>query len=491
MRTVMLLLFAFSVSAFPDSQRHCPRHHCVVTRRVLAAAHASGYPPYDALYGIATHNSYWIDRSLVSERGASGTQERILDQLLHEQVRALEIDIHFDENRPGVWSVYHTDKTGNSLCSPLDQCLKELQLFQYLVPEHEVVNLIIELKELWDHVFGPDHTIAQFDGLLRRYLGSALYTPRDFLARCQSGASLRECARVAGWPTIDTLRGKLIVNVIGNFNFNANDWLDYATQAGGVVARAAFPMRSILDSDGDGATGLIDDGLHDPFDPAQLRAADQASIFWQLEDLDYPGIDRFLDEHGVIRAGSSDTHADELDRIRRGFQLIQSDHPWHFVGDGAGPAGAPIDASRRLRDFGALVGAAPQWPAGALVEPGQRLYAVAGADAGELVATTTVVAPDSEWQTAPRRRGRRRRATGTSSCRGCGWSTIPWPAGRARADAAACGRPRARPRSRSPSAARSSTASVSASACGRATSAIAASAFASSRAAAARSCGCA
>src|SRR5262249_27361520 len=98
-----------------------------------------GFPPFDAVYGSSTHNSYWVDRDGAGERAASGTEERILDQLLHEHVRALELDIHFSDGNPSVWSVYHTDKESNSLCSPLSECLKQLQVFHYLAPEHEVI----------------------------------------------------------------------------------------------------------------------------------------------------------------------------------------------------------------------------------------------------------------------------------------------------------------------------------------------------------------
>src|SRR5579862_8619420 len=240
-------------------------HHPAAIRRarharrlpIVAQVIARAYPPYDAVYGSATHNSYWVNRDDGIETEASGTEERILDQLLHEHVRAIELDLHFAAGRPGVWSVYHTDEESNSVCSPLDACLEQLRLFHYLVPRHEVVNVILELKEVWTHAFRADHTIAQLDGELARALGGALYTPADFLARCPEGATLRACARDHGWPDTDELRGRFIVNVLGNWNYNANDWIDYATKDGGVRARAAFPMRSILDARGSGLSGLL------------------------------------------------------------------------------------------------------------------------------------------------------------------------------------------------------------------------------------------
>src|SRR6266571_2031442 len=56
-----------------------------------------------------------------------------------------------------------------------------------------------------------------------------LYTPADFLARCPGASTMVECAQTAGWPTIGELRGKFIVNVIGNWSTTAYDWVVYAT----------------------------------------------------------------------------------------------------------------------------------------------------------------------------------------------------------------------------------------------------------------------
>lgn len=395
MRFVILLFAVVAVAGLPDSQR---RHRGVGREHARKpSVRPTGPLTYDAVYGIATHNSYWVDRSTFAERGASGTQERILDQLLHEHVRALELDVHFNGKRPGVWSVYHTDNLHNTFCATLDDCLKQLQVFHYVVPNHDVVNIVIELKELWGHVFDGAHTIEQFDAVLRRALGDALYTPRDFAARCAAGSSLRACARDIGWPPVEELRGKFIVNVLGNFNYNANDWVEYASGHGGVLERAGFPMRSILDDNGDGCTGVIDEGVHDAFDSRALAAARDASIFWQVEQLDYPGIDQFLDEHGVVRGHSAPTYNEQRDRLTRGFQLIQTDHPWHVIGDEQLLTGT-LNRSCRLRDAVSALGGSSS--ARMLVEPGDRLY-VSATDRELFVAAHEVDDGRSEWETLP------------------------------------------------------------------------------------------
>src|SRR5262249_41791665 len=55
-----------------------------------------------------------------------------------------------------------------------------------------------------------------------------------------------ECARVAGWPKIDELRGKFIVNIIGNWSTAAYDWVQYATSD--LRERIAFPMQTVLEA---------------------------------------------------------------------------------------------------------------------------------------------------------------------------------------------------------------------------------------------------
>src|SRR4051812_34159776 len=75
-------------------------------------------PAFDAVWRISTHNSYWVDRGTKGDLFASGTQERLADQLLVDHARGLEIDIHKDPTTPGAFDVYHTTP-GNSLCDTL------------------------------------------------------------------------------------------------------------------------------------------------------------------------------------------------------------------------------------------------------------------------------------------------------------------------------------------------------------------------------------
>jgi len=103
----------------------------------------AAYPPYNRVYGIATHNSYWINRSDQADWFASGTQELISDQLLHEHVRGIELDLHTEG---GGWKIYHTSDSEDFLGRNLKDYLDYLRNFQYAVPQHDVINVVIDLK---------------------------------------------------------------------------------------------------------------------------------------------------------------------------------------------------------------------------------------------------------------------------------------------------------------------------------------------------------
>ncbi len=377
---------ALAPAAVPAARHATEVYYRAATGRLHRARPAQpfAYPRLSEVYGTATHNSYWINRNHLFDPYASGTQELILDQLLHERVRALELDIHTDDGNPGVWTIYHTDMPSHSLARTLADAVEQLRLFHHLVPRHEAIFVCVELKNTnldWSnfpfsaHNFDPTHTIADFDRTLREGLGDALYEPRDLLARAAPGSTLARAAEVAGWPTVDEMRGRFVFTLLGNWSNAAHDWAWYANEGAGVGARAAFPMRCIFDDRGDGIIGQWPGNLHDPLPAGWLDRAREASVFWQVEALSYAGVPGFLARNGIVRGADSYDLPDQQDRLGRGFHLLQTDYPWRMIDD-AGPPGSGIavDPSRRIRDP-ARVRGGPTLPPDALVEPGDRLYA--------------------------------------------------------------------------------------------------------------------
>jgi hypothetical protein len=393
--------------------------------------HVAGdsHPRFNEVSGTATHNSYWFNRDpspqlLIGDPGASGTQQLLSDQFLHERVRAIEIDVHSEGAPRGEWQVYHTDQPSFSQCNPLSDCLEMLRNFHYAVPLHEVVNVIVELKNThtpggglalgvptYHNFDSNDHTVEMFDQTFIRVLGrDKLYTPADFLARCPPGESLTQCAENAGWPSVEELRGKFIINIIGNWSQASADWVSYVNAAeAGIVDRAAFPVRSVFDEHGAGQAGWPGNWADTPA-PMALRRAHDASIFWQVETpivWDTYGfiaveVPRFLLRNGVVRAADAFDFDSQVDRLSRGFEFVQTDYPWHVSYDGPFPGtSVPIDPSRRLfRPTSSSIIQRSAPPARKdLIEPGDRLYVSAEGDTVLFASSAVPTVSHRRWET--------------------------------------------------------------------------------------------
>ncbi|MBI3555077.1 MAG: hypothetical protein HY074_02285 [Deltaproteobacteria bacterium] len=348
---------------------------------------------YNEVFRGHTHNSYWVKRDNVVEAFASGTQERILDQLLFDHVRGLEIDIHKDDASPGQWSVYHTNMQSNSLCSPLTECLKQLQQFQYAMPKHEVVTVALELKEILGYNFDRKHRPSDLDALLEQYLGPYLYRPADFLSRCLPGTHLRECARQVGWPTIQELRGKFIFTVLGNWRWctighGGSGWATYATDQGGARYRSAFPMASDF-------SDLTHESCGTEYVPMQqLSEAYNASIVWQVENVNNPAhlqnVADMISEGVVVRGSDSFTRSVQQTRVAAGFQMLQTDYPWiQFDDRGVTQPFRPIHPE--------LFPDRTQFD-----EPGDRIgFKRIGAGTGFAMAELRATETNDDWETLP------------------------------------------------------------------------------------------
>ncbi len=373
-----------------------------------------GPPRFHRVARVATHNSYWLDRMHSLELFASGTQHRLLDQLLYEGARAVEIDVHRDRTSAHAFRVYHTSSETNSLCSPLSECVETLRAFHAAVPDHEAVTVVVELKELTEANFDDAHTPADLDAVFASRLGemtpsgfrSWLYTPRDLLARCAPGATLVDCAAREGWPTVAEMRGRFVLAVIGNLRVDYTTevcqrlhpgdpcapspgddvqghgpagWVEYATWGAGVAERAGFPMRSNWVRFNAGADT-------EAVDPARLRAAEAASVFLQVEDLTDPSVPDFIERGGLVRGADSFSLDDQRRRVAAGYQLLQTDHPWLALDD-RGP-------DRPLRPL------RPRPDDDALREPGKRILVRGPLDPARAAFASTRVTPGgcTEWR---------------------------------------------------------------------------------------------
>lgn len=166
---------------------------------------ADDAPRYDDVQQKSAHNSYQ-------------RHEAIVDQLVYHRVRSIELDIHvgktLEPDVPGDWYVYHTDVADDGTsCRRLSDCLGELVVFGEAAPQHEVVTLLVDLKDDW----GDGHRPADLDTALHAALGDALYEPGELLASCPGAPDLASAVRdpACGWPTLEALRGRVIVALTG------------------------------------------------------------------------------------------------------------------------------------------------------------------------------------------------------------------------------------------------------------------------------------
>ncbi len=305
-------------------------------------------PRYNQVYSIATHNSYWVKRAKVHELFATGTQERLMDQLLFDQVRTLEIDIHKTRGKKGEWQVYHTGGHKNVFFHDLTDFLKQLQQFDYFLPEHEVVTVVLELKEIFAHNFDKNHTPADLDKLLKQYLGDKLFTPQHLMQRCPGATNLRDCAASTDtiWPTTQHLRGKFIFLVLGNFHVwpighGGAGWADYAVSD----TPAAFPMLSDF--------SVFNKRGGEKVKPEKLAKAYSASVFQQVENLNDTAhlaeVSKFIAAGGIVRGGNSFSLAEQEARIKAGFHMLQTDYPWlHYGGKDLTQPFQPINPNKNF-----------------------------------------------------------------------------------------------------------------------------------------------
>jgi hypothetical protein len=338
---------------------------------------AKDYPRLNDVHVFrkGTHNSYFLDvsHSLISQNSkASGAQERIIDQLLYEHVRSFELDLHDENGHPGEFTIYHaSDATTDSNCHYLTDCLHIFRRFEYLVPNHEAINLILEFKETPDGgTLNSDFQMQDLDRQLWEVLGPHLYTAREFMEQCPLARSLQECfAQGAQWPTTDALRGKVIVSVIGNWANDYFDWMSYATDNGGPRNRVAFAMRSMLRPSPDDLRNVLDDGCRwsalmddeqrPPNGEAPLHSFieidhdSEGDINWgpiTLYKIRKPDIYGLANDDGrcVYPAVTAPVFRDQLRAARANSIFWQVENNAFKPGQGSAPADANLDTFQRM-----------------------------------------------------------------------------------------------------------------------------------------------
>ncbi len=193
---------------------------------------------YNQVRQKSSHNSYL-------------RTEGYLDQALYWRVRSLEIDIHHSNAHshwPALtsdWYVYHKATQDETSVNKLSDALDVLSAFQLAVPEHEVLTILVDFKDGFTTV--GNHTPEAFDQLLVSKLGrGAIWGAPDLIG---DSANLQAAITAKGWPTLDSLRGKLIfIATTGNLSSSDSHLNQYVDNGRTANQRLAFVAPEIQSS---------------------------------------------------------------------------------------------------------------------------------------------------------------------------------------------------------------------------------------------------
>lgn len=261
---------------------------------------------YDEVRQPTAHNAYALAWSL--------------DEQLRRGVRSLEIDAHRRERlRPALdddFYVYHVDLPllDGSVCARLSTCLDQVAAFHRAAPRHSVLTLFVDVKDRLGER-GAD----ALDALVRARFGAgSLYSPANLMAGCRGARDLRDAVERprCGWPTVEALRGKVIVALTGGDLCAPAAPL--ATYLRGPRTRPAFVAPNVHD----GCPSHLEEG----------PLARDAVFF----NMDY--------DHRELARAVAASHA--IGRVYYGGVLGGLDAPWAW--NAARAAGAQLLATDRL-----------------------------------------------------------------------------------------------------------------------------------------------
>ncbi|EGD22536.1 phosphatidylinositol-specific phospholipase C domain-containing protein [Prescottella equi] len=207
----------------------------------------------------------------VTSVGVHNTFEKhrypFLSDALDAGAGLIELDVWTNAAGPD-WRVSHSNPVANdNNCAgatsadqlrtgPRDQflsgCLDDLRAWHDADPDHRPVVVKVEMKDGFTPPFGRGP--REFDALVRSRLGDAVFGPADLLAHAgPSAATLDDAVRSVGWPDVDDLRGRFLVELIPGTVQENNPldtwWIDraYAThlsdlsRVGALDLATAFP----------------------------------------------------------------------------------------------------------------------------------------------------------------------------------------------------------------------------------------------------------
>jgi hypothetical protein len=433
--------------AVPPTAAAVPLRDTAVPLRDTASA-ATTSPRLNQVWSMGSHNSYYFEKPGFELEG-SGPSQHLLDDLFIDRMRGVEFDLHRDPgnqdalNPNGRWGVYHTGFLGkplvgqSSLCTFLDLCLNVLRAWHFANPDHDPLTIRLEAhatglgdgtRDIW---WNDQLTPEYLDSTLTRYLhdgpaGQAttpsndwIFGPKDYYQWCQNtrlpqliaagilpaatgldGDNLKDAVKKCGWPTLDELKGKFIVNLFGTdpvpFTGNADSVDFYSHGQGRTIAQMKiFPEASVVEGKIGGACGQAGvcnwndhtvfaetGGDLDPNNHACTAPKRFGGGFPCYVDpnngnpLSDPGrqVREFIENGGIIKAFDQTTQSGEasvLNVFSTGttmdpFHGGLTPHGFNLVGAGDAPRNMPVNFTPGHVDQSAYLDGVPDWSYGCL-----------------------------------------------------------------------------------------------------------------------------
>jgi hypothetical protein len=204
----------------------------VAAALLLSAGASAEVPAGQPLAGTTSYNAaYWSRPHNTYEKAHFARLTDVLDR--GNQV--VEIDIYDEsgfpvKHDPGDSSTDNNCKAGAG--GLLQDCLRDIKAWSDAHPGHLPITVQFDLKPslgLWGWDAGY---MSALNTLVANEFGAKVYKP-ETLRSFTGYASLREGVYRAGWPTVDALRGKILVLMMGGPIGDKNDTQEeYVNQFG-------------------------------------------------------------------------------------------------------------------------------------------------------------------------------------------------------------------------------------------------------------------
>jgi hypothetical protein len=201
----------------------------------MTAVHAQDFqPPYRAATPADTHR---LDQLYYAQPHNSYKHSTKLTNWLNNGYHTVELDVidhgDWEDEIKGPY-VSHGLPPSNVNCSNnrLGHCLDDIIGWHNANPDHLPLLIFVDMKTTISFVadWYADE-VAELDQWIGNYLGSTLYTYMNLLNHLDgfSGSTYREKLKKGGFPTIGSLRNRIIVVLTGGRIRDVNDRMEQAS----------------------------------------------------------------------------------------------------------------------------------------------------------------------------------------------------------------------------------------------------------------------